>query len=206
MAEVSSSGNSSSSKSLLWMMIALFTGLAILLGVGLLVASRVLHSAGLSAGTTRNTVRTAAGTYRLERENEVGPALPVYPRSSLVVPGEADAADAIKAAKNGIETSTYHTTDLREFVDTWYTGHLSPDYTRHEPGDRTASDLLRDSAVSNQDITFVANRDQKVRVVALTQDSGGTRISLIRLDLSAPSAYAAPGTVQPATPQESAPQ
>ena len=126
MAEGSSSGNSSSSKSLMWMMIALFLGLGLLLTGGLFVASRVVHSLGLSAASAKDTVRTPGGTFRLEKETEVGPGLPIYPRSSLVVPDDDAATAAIKQARNGIETSTYHTTDLRDYVESWYTGHLSP--------------------------------------------------------------------------------
>lgn len=206
MAEGSVSDNSSSSKSLMWMMIALFTGLAILLAAGLFMASRVVRSMGLSAASSKDTVRTAGGTYRLERETQVGPGLPVYPRSSLVVPDDEAAAAAIKQARSGIETSTYHTTDMTEFVDTWYTGHLSPEFTRHNPGDKPDPATLGDVGVSDNDITFVAEREQMVRIVELSQDSGGTKISLIRFDKSKASADTTPAPVQPAPTQQDAPQ
>ena len=106
MAEGSVSGNSSTSKSLMWMMIGLFTGLAILLAGGLFLASRVVRSMGLSASSARDTVRTPGGNFRMEKETDVGPGLPLYPRSSLVVPDEDAAAAAIKQAQNGIQTST----------------------------------------------------------------------------------------------------
>src|SRR5579863_10199678 len=198
MAEGSVSGNSSSSKSLMWMMIGLFTGLAVLLAGGLFLASRVVRSMGLSAASAKNTVRTPGGTFRLEKETEVGPGLPVYPRASLVVPDDDAAAAAIKQAQTGIETSIYHTTDLREFVDSWYTGHLSPEFTRHNAGDEAVPAMASDVRVSPEDILFVAERDQMVRIVSLTQDSGGTKISLTRFNKSAPAADASPAPVQPA--------
>src|SRR5580704_16542965 len=61
MAEGSVSGNSSSSKSLMWMMIGLFCGLAVLLASGLFVASRVVRSMGLAAATAKETLRTPGG-------------------------------------------------------------------------------------------------------------------------------------------------
>ena len=196
MAEGSTSGNSSSSKSLMWMMIGLFIGLAVLLAGGLFLASRVVRSMGLSAASARDTVRTPGGSFRLEKETEVGPGLPVYPRSSLVVPDDDAAAAAIKQAQNGIQTSTYHTTDTRDFVDEWYSKHLSPEFTRRDAGDKPVPAIFSDARVSDSDIAFVAEREQMVRIVALSLDSGGTKISLIRFSKSSPASAQAPAAVQ----------
>jgi hypothetical protein len=201
MAEGSSSGNSSSSKSLMWMMIGLFTGLAILLAGGLFLASRVVRSLGLSAASAKDTVRTPGGSFRLEKETEVGPGLPVYPRSSLVVPDDDEAAAAIKQAQSGIETSTYHTTDMRDFVDEWYSKHLSPEFTRRDAGAKPGPAIFSDTRVSDSDISFVAEREQMVRVVALSLDSGGTKISLIRFSKPSPASAESPGAGQPAPAQ-----
>jgi hypothetical protein len=192
MAEASTSGNSSSSKSLMWMMIALFAGLAVLLAGGLFVASRVIRSMGLTAANAMNTVRTRGGSLRLEKEGEMGAGLPVYPRSSLIVPDDSTAATAVKQARNGIETSTYHTTDTRDFVDEWYGKHLSPAFTRRDGGDKPMPAIFSDAQVSDSDIAFVAERGQTVGIVALSLDSGGTRISLIR--------YSKPSTASDQTP------
>jgi hypothetical protein len=196
MAEGSSSSNSSSSKSLMWMMIGLFTGLAILLAGGLFVASRVVRSMGLSAASAKDTVRTPGGSFRLERETEVGPGLPVYPRSSLIVPDDEAVGAAIKQAQSGVETSMYHTTDTRDFVDSWYTKHLSPEFTRRDAGDKPVPAIFNDARVSDNDIAFVAEREQMVRIVALSLDSGGTKISLIRFSKASPSPAPAPASIQ----------
>jgi hypothetical protein len=198
MANGSTSGNSSSSKSLMWMMIGLFTALGVLLGGGLFVANRVIRSMGLSAASSRETIRTPGGSFRLEKENEIGPGLPAYPRSSLVVPDDNAAAAAIKQAQNGIDIATYHTTDTRDFVDSWYSKHLSPEFTRHDAGERPVPAIFNDARVSDSDIAFVAERDQMVRIVALSLDSGGTKISFIRFTKS-PSAQS---TEQAPTPTQ----
>ena len=62
--------------------------------------------------------------------------------------------------------------------------------------------MLKDARVSDEDITFVAERDQLVRIVSLTMDAGGTKISLVRLNKSAPPADATPAPVQPAATQQ----
>jgi hypothetical protein len=180
----------------MWMMIGLFTGLAILLAGGLFLASRVVRSLGLSAASAKDTVRTPGGSFRMEKETEVGPGLPVYPRSSLVVPDDDAAAAAIKQAQNGIQTSTYHTTDTREFVDEWYSKHLSPEFARRDAGQKPVPAIFDDARVSDSDIAFMAEREQMVRIVALSTDSGGTKISLIRFSKSSPSAAQAPSSVQ----------
>jgi hypothetical protein len=202
MAKESSSGNSSSSKSLMWMMIGLFAGLAFLLGAGLFVANRVIRSMGLSAASAKDTVRTAGGSFRLEKETEVGPGLPIYPRSSLILPDENAAADAIKQARNGVETSTYHTTDSREFVDKWYQEHLSPEFARRDSTDKPVPAVFKDANVSENDVAFLAEREHMVRIVTLTLDSGGTKISLIRFNNSS----ATPDQSPAAPAEQSAPQ
>jgi hypothetical protein len=195
MAEASTSGNSSSSKSLMWMMIALFAGLAVLLAGGLFVASRVIRSMGLTAANAMNTVRTRGGSLRLEKEGEMGAGLPVYPRSSLIVPDDSTAATAVKQARNGIETSTYHTTDTRDFVDEWYGKHLSPAFTRRDAGDKPVPEIFNDAQVSDSDIAFVAERGQTVGIVALSLDSGGTKISLIRYSKPSTASEQGPSSV-----------
>jgi hypothetical protein len=194
MAEGSTSSNSSSSKSLMWMMIALFAGLAVLLAGGLFVASRVIRSMGLTAANAMNTVRTPGGSLRMEKEAQMGPGLPVYPRSSLVLPDDDGAATAVKQARNGIETSTYHTTDTRDFVDEWYGKHLSPEFTRRDSAEKPVPAIFNDARVSDNDIAFVAERGQTVGIVALSLDSGGTKISLIRFSKSTPAADQAPSS------------
>jgi hypothetical protein len=182
MAGIPADGNSSSSKSLLWMMIALFAGLGVLLGGGMLLAGRVVRSLSFSAVSSKDIIHTPAGSFRLEKENQVGPSLAVYPRASLVLPGENAVPEAIKEAQSGMNKATYHTTDTREFVDGWYQKHLSPEFLRHDAGDKPLPDIFRDARVSGDDIAFVAERGRQVRIVALSLDSTGTRIFLIRYD------------------------
>src|SRR5467141_4337888 len=87
MARSASSGESSSSKSLFFMMAAIFCGFAILLSAGLLMTSRVIHALQLHSESDKTIVRTPLGDYRVEKAQEVGPGLPVYPQASLVLPG-----------------------------------------------------------------------------------------------------------------------
>lgn len=187
---------SSASKSLMWMMTALFVGLGTLLGAGLFVASRAIHSLGLSAAGAQDGVRTPGGTFRVQKQTDVGPGMPLYPRASLLVPDDQAAAAAAKEAQKGIETSAYHTSDAHDSVESWYSQHLSPEFARHEAGDKSEPAIYSSMHISEKDVAFVAQREQMVRVVELSADSGGTKISLIRYSkptpASAPAAPSAP--------------
>ena len=102
MSEISA-GNSSSSKSLMFMTLALFAGFGVMLGGGLFIAKRLAETMGLAAATgSKDTVRTPIGAFRMEKEDQVGPGLPVYPRSSLEVPSDVATGKALSDSKNGV--------------------------------------------------------------------------------------------------------
>jgi hypothetical protein len=164
------------------MMIALFAGVGVLLGGGMFMASRVIRSLGLSASTNKDTLKVPGGSLRLQKESEMGPGLPVFPGATLVLPGEEATKEALKKAGDGLSTVLYHTADSRAVVDNWYAGHLGPEFARHDAGENPLPEIFRDTRVSDSDIAFVAERGKQVHIVALSLDSEGTRISLIRFD------------------------
>jgi hypothetical protein len=193
MAGESLSGSSSVSKKLMWMMIALFAGMAVLLGGGLFMAGRVVRSMGLAATTPKDTVKTPVGTFRLQKVDQEGPGLPVYPRSSLELPGEDAAAQAIKDNENGLSSAFYHTADTRDSVDSWYSKHLSGQFTRHEAGEKPMPEIIRNARLADSDVIFIAEHGAQVRLVGLSVDPTGTKISLIHFDKPAePAATEAP--------------
>lgn len=184
MAESSASGESSSSKSLMFMTIAVFLGLGCLLGGGLFFANRVVRSIGLVAGTSKDTIHTPGGSYRIEKQNDVGPGLPVYPNTEMVLPTEKAAAAALQARKSGITSVTYQTPDTRDEVQDWYVKHLGPEFTRHEGDEKPLPDIFRDVRVSDTDVAFLAERGRQVRIVSLSLSPKGTSISLFRFTKS----------------------
>ena len=161
-------------------MIALFCGLGVLLGGGFFVASRVLPSMAFRAEGEKLTARTPIGDLRVEKVNEVGPGLPIYPNASLVLPGHDTLAPAPKTSLAEVQTTTYHTNDIREIVDSWYVEHLGPEFVRRDAGNSVFSDAIRGAHISDDNIAFVAERGDQVRIVALTPDPIGTKITLLR--------------------------
>jgi hypothetical protein len=181
----SASGGGPSSQSLLFMMIAMTIGFCVLLGGGLLMASRVIGALGLRAGSDKTTVRTPLGEFRVEKAREVGPGLPVYPASTLVLPGAA-AHLLANDDQPQVIASTYHTNSSREYVANWYVEHLSPEFARQDSGPKKLPEAFRDSRISDDDIAFVGERGEQVRVVALAVDEMGTKITLLRSYTKAP--------------------
>ncbi len=175
------SGGAPSSKSLLFMMVAMTCGVCVLLGGGLVMASRVIHALGLRASSDRTTVRTPLGDYRFEKAQQVGPGLPVYPQASLVLPGsEAAHLPDNNTDQPQVVSSIYHTNSSREYVASWYVEHLSPEFVRQDSGPKNIPDAFRSAHISDDDIAFVGERGAQVRVVALPHDDTGTTITLPR--------------------------
>ena len=174
------SGAGPSSQSLLFMMIAMTIGFCVLLGGGLLMASRVINAMGLRAGSDKATVRTPLGDFRFEKAKEIGPGLPVYPAAILVLPGAAAVHDASNDSQPQVVSSTYHTNSSPEYVANWYVEHLSTEFARQDAGPKKLPEVFRDSRISDADIAFVGERGEQVRVVALAADEMGTKITLLR--------------------------
>jgi hypothetical protein len=181
MAKDAGSAGAPSSKSLMFMMAAMTCGVCVLLGGGLLMASRVIHALALRSTTDKSTMHTPIGDYRLEKAAQVGPGLPVYPQASLVLPGtEAARASVQNADQPQVVSSVYHTNSTREFVANWYSEHLSAEFVKQDSGPKRLPEELHCAPVSDDDIAFVGERGDQIRVVALANDEGGTKITLLR--------------------------
>src|SRR5437879_7708715 len=130
----SASDGASSSKSLLFMMIAMACGFSILLGGALLMTSRVINALGLRAGSDKTTVRTPLGELRVEKAKEVGPGLPVYPAATLVLPGSAAGHLPPSDDQPQVLAGTYQTNSSRGYAANWSLDHLSPGVARQDSG------------------------------------------------------------------------
>lgn len=183
MADGITSGNSSSSKHLMWMTAGLFVGMGVMMAGGLFMAGRVIRSVGLTAAMNgRDKIRTPGGDFRLEKEGEMGPRLVLYPRVSLELPDANQAAETLKEAQSGIKVVVYQSSDPRVFVDDWYKSHLTPDFTRYDAGDKPLADVFKMEEAAESEVAFVSEKGNKVGIIALAMDDAGTKISLIRIE------------------------
>lgn len=179
MAKLSTTGDSSF-KSLCWMTVALCCGVGLLLGTGMFMASRVGRALQFRAAGAELTLRTPAGDWRVEKPNEIGPGLPVYPDALLVLPQEYTRPPKLRNNQAEVQTAIYQTSDPPDFVDNWYLKHLGPEFVRNNLADKAILDVLSDARISNNDVTFIGERGDQVRIVAIAPDSTGTNITLVR--------------------------
>ena len=128
MAQGSTQGSSSSSLS--WTMVAAVCAMAVLFGAGVLASSRVLSSMVRPSGSDNLTVHTRAADLRLEKPNEIGPGLPLYPHAALLL-SETNTGEPLPHAKHAqSQMTTYYTGDVPPLVDSWYLQHLSGEFVR----------------------------------------------------------------------------
>lgn len=89
--------DSAYSKSLFWMVLALCIGLGVLVGGAFFTASRILKALHAPSGEGQ-AIHTAGGDFRLQRPDEVGPGLPIYPGALLVLQGVENADPGVVKA------------------------------------------------------------------------------------------------------------
>lgn len=177
MAQSSTAGRSASS---LWMMAALVCAMGILFGAGILISSRVLSSMAPPPGSNSLTAHTPTADLRVEDRNEIGPGLPLYPRAALLLSG-ANTGEALPHAKHaGSQMTTYYTEDVPPLVDDWYLQHLSGEFVRHKVGEPQSPAELDEISAPIDSVAFLGRRGNQVRMVTLTSNSTGTRITLVR--------------------------
>src|SRR5713226_2481652 len=92
----------------------------------------------------------------------------------------SDGGSSSKSLLFMIIASTYHSNASREFVANWYLEHLSPEFARQDSGPKKLPEAFRDSRISDDDIAFVGERGDQVRVVSLSTEDSGTKITLLR--------------------------
>ena len=181
MADTASTKDSSASKSLLWMMLALFGGVALLLGGGLFLASRIINALKLQDTGTKATMHTPAGDIRVKKPGEGASGTPVYPHASLVLPHESATPEQKESSEFEVHTTSYFTTDSRLLVDEWYVQHLSADFVRHGPQDPPLPEQYNDLHIPRDDVAFAVEHGDQLRVVVLVEEDDGTSIRLVHL-------------------------
>ena len=182
MAQNSASNDSSSPRASLWGITALMGCLLCLLIAGLFSAARLVRSLQFSSATDKHTIRTPIGDFRMQKPGQVGPGLPLYPGSALLLPN-GKALAHVSPADHELEqtlTATYHSNDPQSSVVNWYAEHLDSEFVRSPAELAAFTDVFRLLQIEPGAITFLGKRGDQQRLVALQSDPSGTTIFLVR--------------------------
>lgn len=177
MADASSS---SDRNSMLWMMVALFGGLTLVVGGALFLAQRVLKTMSVKRPPGETTMQTPLGDLRVEQPSAHGPGLPVYPQAALVMPGDNAPSEFPADRRYEISIAKYHSPDSRETLDAWYRSRLGPEFERQDPGEKHVSTDAQ-YKLSSDDVAFVLALEDETRIVTLADENNGTGITLVRI-------------------------
>ncbi|HJY87693.1 MAG TPA: hypothetical protein VKE24_12725 [Candidatus Acidoferrales bacterium] len=177
------SGQTPGKKSnLLWWVLGL-AGLAVLVICvsGLLVAHLFVKEIRFRNKTGQVEIETPAGQITMgeTRARDVG--LPIYPGATATQSGGGIEFTSMENERVGLTEVHLVSGDPLEKVDAWYRERLGPDFQHEGPGTKPGSIHLRGAKVRDEDIAFVSDRDDLVRVVALKRRGAGVEIALVRI-------------------------
>jgi hypothetical protein len=166
------------SRTLWWILGGLGAVCVVLVVLALVVGFYFAHHMRVKEEGNRVAISTPAGEITVrhaERANPTG--LPVYPGATAAKPGETvefEPHDEEEAAR--IAAARYFTSDALEKVQAWYANHLGPEFTLRKRGH--LGTILGWHA-HDADVAFVAETEDRARVVALKRSGGEVKITLV---------------------------
>jgi hypothetical protein len=165
-----------------WILGVLLGGVALLALGGLLLATYVARQMDVKVTSTGPTVEisTPVGSIRASKDAGADPGLPLYPGAKMT---EGAGSVEVAADEGGVEViaAHYRTLDPIAKVDEWYRGQLGPDFKREGPGVYQRKKEILGIRVSSEDVAFISEKSEGVRVVALKKTFNGVDIALVRI-------------------------
>lgn len=168
------------SNALLWVLGLTGAALAALIVGGLMIAGFFLKNVQVRQAGDRVEVRTAVGEVTVSKEAAPETGLPIYPGAAAVESGANIELTTPRDQKVGVVAARLHSTDPLEKVDAWYRERLGPEFEREGPGSNREKARVHGISVETNDIAFVSETDDLVRVVALRKTYAGVEIALVR--------------------------
>lgn len=174
----------SSSNIWLWV-IGLVVAGTLILGIGALFVTRFLvQRIAISRAGESVEINTPVGSVKATKDESANPGLPIYPGAKLAQPGGSVELGVPDEESVSLTSAHYRTIDPIEKVDAWYREQLSADFKREGPGVMNHKKNISGIIVKSNDIAFISEKDDLVRVVALQKGSNGVEIALLRVGKS----------------------
>ena len=169
------------SNALWWILGIVAAGIIFMVFCGLMVAGLFIRHLKIKGSGDKVAIETPVGSISVNGGTPHATGLEIYPGA---VPSSGNKNTSINLDANdtgvGIATEQYETKDPIDFVQAWYKKHLGPDFHLETGKD---SSMHSNGAVklNDDDVAFVDDRHNGVRVVALKKSSSGTEITLVRV-------------------------
>ncbi|MBI3404810.1 MAG: hypothetical protein HY046_05075 [Acidobacteria bacterium] len=174
---------------LLWWILGLLGAGTLLLGIGgVFLAWYLARHMEISTDGSRSQVniQTPLGGLKVDKNGKTDPGLPIYPGASR----QDDSATVELSGPTGdalhIAAAKYSSADSLEKIDTWYRTKLGPEFERRSPGriERKRQIMgveVKELEMDSADISFLAEKKEFLRVVALERRGSSIRITLLRM-------------------------
>jgi hypothetical protein len=163
-----------------WIVGIIGGGIALLVILGLMVASMVMHHVNMREKGDKVEIETPVGSIRVNSDDSHPTGLPVYPGAKRI---KSNAANVELSSKDGqalgVGVERFGTSDNLEKVSAWYVQKLGPAYHQEKSGHGTHYAHGGDDG--NADIVYVNDSGDGARVVSLTAKPSGVEISLVRV-------------------------
>ena len=164
-----------------WILGIVASGIIVMFLFGVTLAGLFIHHLKVRNSGDKVDIQTALGSLSVNKGGPHATGLEVYPGAS---PSSDNKNASVNLSANdtgvGIATEQYQTNDPLDFVQAWYKKRLGPDFhleTNHDHVDHP-NDLV---VINDNDVAFVDDHHNGVRVVALKKTSEGTQITLVRI-------------------------
>ena len=169
------------SNAIWWILGIAAAGIIFMVFCGLMVAGLFIRHLNIKNSGDKVAIETPVGSISVNGGTPHATGLEIYPGA---VPSSDNKSTSVNLNANdtgvGIATEQYQTKDPIDFVQAWYKKHLGPDF-HLETGENSSTHLNGAVKLNDDDVSFVDDHHNGVRVVALKKISSGTEITLVRV-------------------------
>jgi len=164
-----------------WLLGLLAAGLVVLVGGALLLSVYVARQVEIQRAGNQVEIRTPVGEVKVSKSEQAHAGLPVYPGATLLDPAAQVEVMASAEESVSVVAARYRTTDPIEKVDDWYREHLGSEFVREGPGVMDRKKKVFGIQVKSDDVAFISEKDDVLRVVALERKLAAVEIALVRI-------------------------
>jgi hypothetical protein len=171
----------------LWWVLFITLGMIVALGaLGIYLFIGFFGRVNISQTAQSVEISTPAGSIRAQKSENVDPGLPLYPGASISDIGAKVEVAGGEEAQFEVIAAKYRTIDPIAKVDSWYGEKLGAEFKREGAGQYVRKRNIVGVQVTSEEIAYISEKDDVVRVVALKKAMNGVEIALVRIAKAEP--------------------